>query len=76
MTKDIEEGKELLVWYDDDTYLQFMGIPIAVKNQAESKAPQHNDNVEREENMFNLEKESMYTCVMSIFQCFIFFYLI
>jgi hypothetical protein len=28
--KDITEGTELLVWYGD-TYMQFMGIPICLK---------------------------------------------
>ena len=29
--KDIHQGTELLVWYGD-SYLQFMGIPVALKN--------------------------------------------
>ena len=32
--KDIPQGTELLVWYGD-CYLQFMGIPVALKDMGE-----------------------------------------
>lgn len=32
--KDIPQGTELLVWYGD-CYLQFMGIPVALKEMAD-----------------------------------------
>ena len=32
--KEIKRGDELLVWYDDD-YMQFMGIPISLKEVPE-----------------------------------------
>ena len=38
--KDIPQGAELLVWYGDQ-YLQFMGIPVALKD--------NNDGLHQEE---------------------------
>ena len=32
--KDIPQGTELLVWYGD-CYLQFMGVPVALKEMAD-----------------------------------------
>ncbi|KAL5013530.1 hypothetical protein ScPMuIL_007800 [Solemya velum] len=40
--KDIPEGTELLVWYGD-SYLQFMGIPVAVKELPNSAAQAESD---------------------------------
>lgn len=33
--KDIPQGTEMLVWYGD-CYLQFMGIPVSLKEMADS----------------------------------------
>ena len=37
--RDIAPGTELLVWYGD-TYVQFMGIPVGVKDAAEGGSGQ------------------------------------
>ena len=37
--KDIPQGTELLVWYGD-CYLQFMGIPVALKEMADNNTEQ------------------------------------
>lgn len=29
--KEVKQGQELLVWYDDKSYFQFLGIPVAQK---------------------------------------------
>lgn len=40
--KDIPQGTELLVWYGD-CYLQFMGIPVALKEMADGGAQEEAD---------------------------------
>lgn len=40
--KDIAEGTELLVWYGD-TYMQFMGIPICMKDSMEEPTKSEHD---------------------------------
>ncbi|XP_076077699.1 PR domain zinc finger protein 14-like [Mytilus galloprovincialis] len=37
--KDIPQGTELLVWYGD-CYLQFMGVPVSLKEMADGGAPE------------------------------------
>lgn len=40
--KDIPQGTELLVWYGD-CYLQFMGVPVALKEMADGGAQEEAD---------------------------------
>ena len=40
--KDIPQGTELLVWYGD-CYLQFMGVPVALKEMADGGAREEAD---------------------------------
>ncbi len=40
--KDIPQGAELLVWYGD-SYLQFMGIPVALKDNPDGS---HQEEIE------------------------------
>ena len=40
--KDIPQGMELLVWYGD-CYLQFMGVPVALKEMAGGGAAEEAD---------------------------------
>ena len=28
--RDVEPGEELLVWYGDQEYIQFLGIPVSI----------------------------------------------
>eukprot|EP00106_Octopus_bimaculoides_P010424 XP_014777866.1 PREDICTED: PR domain zinc finger protein 14-like [Octopus bimaculoides] len=43
--KDIPQGTELLVWYGD-CYLQFMGVPVALKEMADGGAQEEADSSE------------------------------
>ncbi|PVD24051.1 hypothetical protein C0Q70_14520 [Pomacea canaliculata] len=43
--KDIPQGTELLVWYGD-CYLQFMGVPVALKEMADGGAQEEADTSE------------------------------
>ncbi|XP_055958319.1 PR domain zinc finger protein 14 [Patella vulgata] len=43
--KDIPQGSELLVWYGD-CYLQFMGVPVALKEMADGGAQEEADTSE------------------------------
>lgn len=40
--KDVPQGTELLVWYGD-CYLQFMGVPVALKEMADGGAQEEAD---------------------------------
>ena len=40
--KDIPQGAELLVWYGD-CYLQFMGVPVSLKEMSDGTIPDETD---------------------------------
>ena len=59
------EGEELLVWYDEQTYLQFMGIPLGLKIEQKLKiTTNHVSEMDfryvagKKEGLFDMEKES------------------
>lgn len=59
--KDIPQGTELLVWYGD-CYLQFMGVPVALKEMADGGAQEEADSkfhfIFLHFSWFQLEKKS------------------